>query len=1002
MKYLIKRLIALVCLSLFANACINAQTTDPGGCNYYYQSTQSITTGISQSSDDAREDKSDGSVQTAGAFLNSQNGAGTSMYIWGLRFSSVNLPANAIVQSANLVFTTNVVTAGPGAAIIQAENSANPATYSGTGFEVSSRPTTASTVSWAIPTWANNRATWDGSTSSDITVLINEILAAGFTTGNAMNFIVDASLIDRRAIYSFDLIAQNMDIRGIPATLAITYTLPEPTCTGVSGLVFQDNDDNGMFENNATADDYGIRDIVVNIYDDNGLVHTAVTDGHGNWNYPAAVNGVTYRVEHVYPAGYVPARSSTLQSSTETAYATAPECCIDFGLMQKNQFGCAEPQVVAVCNVKCQSDGTTPLLISYAESEKSNSLTTLSTYNDEIHPIEIPVSAIGSSWGLAYNKQKDVLYVGAKLMQSSNVGPGGFGALYCVDNSTFNPNVAGSVNAGNVSVLTTIANPGTASSAPWGTCVNNATTPAQIAEMMQKAARVGLGDVDINDDNSAIYTINLNTRELVEVPVNGCTSPGASNTFAIPTPTSGHDCTGDIIAPFGLKYYEGKVYIGAVCTAENTMAQGNLWAYVFTYTPGSGAIDPNPVLDFPLDYARGNNGGTFPNGTQKSIEWQPWKNVWDAANPIDQTFYVFSNQQLSYPQPILSDIEFYNGNMILGFSDRFGDQMSNGNDPSGVAGMLRGSNAVNTVPMGDVLHAGSNGNGTWTIENNAAISSATTGECQTAGNNGMQGPGNGEFYYADRYSGHQEIAMGSLVQIPGNNDVIATGYDPTSNFMDATGTTRFGSGGAMWLDNKDGSTDYAWEGYIGSTQFFGKGNGFGDIEYMCDCPPLQIGNRIWLDSDEDGVQDPSEAPIAGVIVHLYDAAGNGIATTTTDADGRYYFDDSNVPGGLQEFADYFIGLNAVQFANGDLEVSGTPYGPLTSTNNSPVGQPDTNDNDADYPSNTPSGVTAIDNPNLPYIPVTTNAFGGNDFTFDIGFTPPCPPTQCGNITVILN
>jgi len=165
---------------------------------------------------------------------------------------------------------------------------------------------------------------------------------------------------------------------------------------------------------------------------------------------------------------------------------------------------------------------------------------------------------------------------------------------------------------------------------------------------------------------------------------------------------------------------------------------------------------------------------------------------------------------------------------------------------------------------------------------------------------------------------------------------------------------------------------------------------------------IQIGNRIWFDSDEDGVQDPSEAPIEGVIVHLYDAAGNGIATTTTDSDGRYYFDDTNVPGGLVELTDYFIGLNSTQFSSGNLSVNGTPYGPLTSTNASPIGQVDTNDNDATYPSTTPSGIGAIDNPNLPYIPVTTDVYGANDFTLDIGFTPPCPATQCGSIGVVRN
>lgn len=992
----------ILLLLTFIGFSLNAQNTDPGGCNYYFQQNQSYVTAISQGTDDSRERKGDGTTYPNGEYMSSSNTAGSADYIWGLRFTNVTLPPNAIIETATITFTGNITTVGTGSANIQAEDSANPSTFTGTPYDISNRPTTASTVNWNIPIWGNWTAIGDITTTSDISVLIGELIAAGWTSGNAMSFIMDASIGDNRAVYSYDQIANNGINVAVPATLTITYSLPQPSCQGLGGLVFEDKDDNGIFENNATTDDHGIPGVLVNIYDDNGLVTATSTDGYGNWTYSSALAGTTYRIEYVYPTGYVPAKASNLQSSTETAYATAPECCLDFGLHQKNNFGCDNAQFVTVCNVKCVSDGSDPVLVSMADAEKSNSLTDITTYTDGTHPIEVPVSDIGSSWGLAYNKQDDIVYVGAKLMQSSNIGPHGFGAVYCVDNSTNNPAVTGSVNGSNVSLLTTVANPGTSPSTTWGNCVNAGWSPAEINEMMHNATRVGLGDVDINDTNNTIYTINLNTRELVEIPIDGCSTNGATNTYSIPVPTSGHDCTGDFIIPFGLKYYQGKVYVGAVCNAENTQNPANLWAYVFTYTPGAGVIDTNPVIDFPLDFLRGNNGKTHPDDTYKSMSWNPWKNSWDAANPIPVTNYGYSNQQVSYPQPILSDIEFHNGNMILGFADRFGEQLSSAADPSGIAGSLYGNNVISSLPMGDALMAGYNGNGTWTVESNGGINSTTTGLCQTVGSNNLQGPGNGEFYYSDRYSGHTDMLIGGLAQLPGNDDILSVAYDPTSVFMDATGTAHWGSGGAVWLDNKDGSMDYAWQGYWGSGSYYGKGNGFGDIEYICDCPPLQIGNRIWFDADMDGVQDPSEAPIQGVIVHLYDGAGNIIASTTTDVDGRYYFDSTNVPGGVLEFTNYFIALDNSQFASGDLNVSGTQYGPLTGTNASTVGQQDTNDNDALYPSSSTSGVAAIDNPNLPYVQVLTGAYGGNDFTFDIGFTPECPAVQCGGITVTPN
>jgi protocatechuate 3,4-dioxygenase beta subunit len=51
-----------------------------------------------------------------------------------------------------------------------------------------------------------------------------------------------------------------------------------------------------------------------------------------------------------------------------------------------------------------------------------------------------------------------------------------------------------------------------------------------------------------------------------------------------------------------------------------------------------------------------------------------------------------------------------------------------------------------------------------------------------------------------------------------------------------------------------------------------------------------IGDRFWIDTDGDGVQDAGETNgLPGVTVTLYNAAGTAIATTTTDANGNYIF-----------------------------------------------------------------------------------------------------------------
>lgn len=78
-------------------------------------------------------------------------------------------------------------------------------------------------------------------------------------------------------------------------------------------------------------------------------------------------------------------------------------------------------------------------------------------------------------------------------------------------------------------------------------------------------------------------------------------------------------------------------------------------------------------------------------------------------------------------------------------------------------------------------------------------------------------------------------------------------------------------------------------------------------------PVCSVGDRVWLDADGDGCQDSSEAGISGVTVKLLNSSGSVIATTTTDANGKYLFDNlapgsysvtvSGIPSGYTQTYD---------------------------------------------------------------------------------------------------
>ncbi|WP_083389696.1 SdrD B-like domain-containing protein [Trichormus sp. NMC-1] len=54
-------------------------------------------------------------------------------------------------------------------------------------------------------------------------------------------------------------------------------------------------------------------------------------------------------------------------------------------------------------------------------------------------------------------------------------------------------------------------------------------------------------------------------------------------------------------------------------------------------------------------------------------------------------------------------------------------------------------------------------------------------------------------------------------------------------------------------------------------------------------PTVRIGDRVWYDTNGNGIQETGESGVAGVSVKLFSQAGTQIGTATTDADGLYEF-----------------------------------------------------------------------------------------------------------------
>ncbi len=126
-----------------------------------------------------------------------------------------------------------------------------------------------------------------------------------------------------------------------------------------------------------------------------------------------------------------------------------------------------------------------------------------------------------------------------------------------------------------------------------------------------------------------------------------------------------------------------------------------------------------------------------------------------------------------------------------------------------------------------------------------------------------------------------------------------------------------------------------------------------------------IGDRVWYDTDRDGIQDASENGISGVTVKLRNASNTVIATTTTNTSGNYLFS----------------GLAAGTYS---VEFPVTVYGYILSP--AYVGS----DRNVDSDPSVSTGVT----------PSITLSAGQNIVNVDAGFAPDCScVNSAGNLLV---
>ncbi|MFJ1794007.1 SdrD B-like domain-containing protein [Kitasatospora griseola] len=436
-----------------------------------------------------------------------------------------------------------------------------------------------------------------------------------------------------------------------------------------------------------------------------------------------------------------------------------------------------------------------------------------------------------------------------------------------------------------------------------------------------------LGGLKLSENGRDLFVVNLNNRKLYRYDATAAAASAPKAVYAIPAA----ECpSASDWRPYGLGVQDGVGYVGGVCSGESTQKLADLRAVVFPFDPNTGTFG-DAVLNQPLDY-RG-----APPAVCGGYYWYPWIN----AKPTEGTCYY-------YGQPELGEIGFEaDGSMLLSFRDRYSDQASGTGVP--------GTDFIVNAAAADLNKACKSGD-TYVMDVNLGCGITTRGK-------GV---------FDTRRLGHTYATFAGMALSKVENSIATSGYDVLEHAYSA---------GTMFTLRTGGRDPGQGNELSNGTASFGKGASMADLEVLCDKAPLQIGNRVWYDPERSGLQLPQQKPVVGATVNLYDADGKKVGTAKTTARGEYYFDDTNVTGGLKPNTAYTIRLdNAADYAKG-----GPLYHWVPTRAN--VGDNRLIDSDGTVP----KGGTYVERA------LKTGGPGQNDHSFDFGFV-----QQQGELRLVKN
>jgi SdrD B-like domain len=698
--------------------------------------------------------------------------------------------------------------------------------------------------------------------------------------------------------------------------VAITF-IQLKSAAQVSGTVFKDFNTNGTKDNTATYNEPFVAGVIVTVTLINNIQFKDTTDANGLFSFTSSQIPVSTaaKLDFDEGVGNYTAFGGT-NNNSNIQFVTAPNTTVSFAISSPfdywNNITNPDPKLVLVQAPRGTYNGYNGTRFSILQLNNStngpNPATTAFGLTIDTAKRPAKLNQTGSIYGLAYQQKQERFFVTSALRRTIGFGINGPGGVYLLSKSSGNfvfgggfnlqgvvpQNSSIALNFGSVNRVTT-----TATDDNYISSTATSLSKSRDIDAFAKVATMSFGGIDADAVTDSIYTLNLFQKRLIVLDGRKLTSQYAA---ALPsylsTITNAYDITtlpgypnavgvGNNTRPYAIKMYKGKGYIGVISDAITTQNIDDLKGYILSFNPNN--ITAGFITEVAINF-------NLYRGEALRV-FKPWVNTWLQAGGTATTNPKFCSQ------PIIADIEFNeDGSMDIGLRDRWGDQ--NAVDYDAYPGS---TNAGLSIEQGDVLHACLVGNN-WEIEgtNTSCTQLVAEGNPRLAPFN-PTGYGNsynntGKEFYADVSGDNEnESSEGTLAKLMGSQNIVTSCYDPIADGVEPSGNYWY-TQGLHWMSNVTGKkTQMARTAFLNSMQV-SKTNGLGDIEFVTEPQPIQIGNLVWNDANGNGLQEAGDSGIPNVNVTLrnpgidglYNTADDQLFTTTTNANGHYFFDNSNV------------------------------------------------------------------------------------------------------------